>query len=707
MVTVLTPMPSCQPTRSSTTCARVEFPSLQLQCLYLLVGRLEEYSSQALSLLPVALRRKLLLHLPVVDIYQREKDEVFMSGINSDDIWRALLQDRISFANPENLRKSLEFHLSAKDVYMSEVSLNLLTHEKYLCRYTFPLLEQRDHKCLLIAYMLFGTQLECDANHAMLSLSSLNKNNSLGMTWLTTQRYYSKQKISSSPLSMVKTFLDIFKWYPKRLYLTDTNLIDHVFRFGNARILQSFLSQVETVCVDIDDYSDYKFAASLRPIWLAMASTQPMSLTSIILSACVTNLGDLMSNLMKIFFTEGPSEVDFDSEEINPFFKFSGFKRIELLGNDGGTRPHEHGYTGNLATPVYNFIPFLAFQHRLETLVVQGFQNIVKVRDEERYGISESTYKGFDAFYNYLPYVISMHSFKSLHVESCKVPSNTIKSMISTFLSCPTTHCQSLRFIHCDIVTDSSETYAHAFPLIKPTRAPCVCGEFKSLSIRVNNPLLPIQWLFEYPSLQLKRLELTYEHHGSLDVQSQIISFQIGSIKELCCKFHNISKFSEIEAQAVYTLLQLTSLSEVEFLKCHNIITIGLLSIMTKLFSPLKLASLKQLKIKEFNMNRDDTFGKAKVQSFFDALFSIPKDQLAEFTLELEDIGHHDDHFLQKQIVSSWNANSRGQKIKRLTYLISNRCASHEINKCIETPIYEPLPTIAINVTIDVMQQII
>ena len=696
MVTVLTPVSSSQPTYSK-TCARVEFPSLQLQCLYLLAGRLEEFSSQALSLLPVALRRKLLFHLPVVDIYERETDKIFMNGINPDDIWSTLLQERISFSNPDYLRRSLEFHHSAKDVYMSEVSLNLLTHEKCLCRYTNPLLSPRENKCLLIAYMLFGTPLECDAT---VTFSLLNKNSSLGMMWLTTQRHYSQQKVSRSPLVMLKTFLDTFKWYPKKLYLVDANLIDDIFQFGNARVLQTFLSRVETVHVEIDDYADYKFAASLRPLWLAMTSTQPMSLTTISLSACVTNLGDLMSKLTKIFFTEGPFEVDYD--EINPFFKFSGFKRIELLGNDGGTRPHQHGYTGNLATHVYNFIPFLAFQHRLEALVVREFQNIVKVKDEERYGKSESTYGGFDAFYNYLPHLISMQSFKQLTIESCKVPCNTIITIISTFLSSPTSHCQSLQIIHCDIVTDSNETYSHAHPLIKPTGAPCVCGEFKSLSIRVNNPLLPIQWVFGYPNLHLKRLELTYEHHGPVDVQSQITSFQIGSIKELCCKFENVSKFSENEARAVYILLQLNSLSEVEVLKCHNTITIGLLSIMTKLFSPLKLIFLKRIKIKDFDVNKDDTFGKEKVQSFFNALFSIPKDQLAEFTLELENNGHDDAHCLHKQIVSSWNANSRGQKLKRLICHISHsRCSSHE---CIGTQlIYESMSTIAINAIIDVL----
>ena len=43
-------------------------PSLQLQCLYSVAGRLEEYSS-------TSLRRQLLLCLPIVDICTLERDD--------------------------------------------------------------------------------------------------------------------------------------------------------------------------------------------------------------------------------------------------------------------------------------------------------------------------------------------------------------------------------------------------------------------------------------------------------------------------------------------------------------------------------------------------------------------------------------------------------------------------------------------------------
>ena len=111
--------------------------SLELQCLYSLVGRWEEYSSLALSLLPVSLRRKLLLHLPVADLCRLEKDQVFMNDIDSDSIWLGLLNKRI-LLGPRIHQKSLKMHPSAKDVYFTEIVVNLITSKRCSIRYKFP-----------------------------------------------------------------------------------------------------------------------------------------------------------------------------------------------------------------------------------------------------------------------------------------------------------------------------------------------------------------------------------------------------------------------------------------------------------------------------------------------------------------------------------------------------------------------------------------
>ena len=69
------------------------------------------------------------------------------------------------------------------------------------------------------------------------------------------------------------------------------------------------------------------------------------------LSACVTNLGPIVSAIIYALFFNAKDRrrsdvaVDFESEEeceYGPIYKCSGLKTIEVLGNDGGTHPHEH-----------------------------------------------------------------------------------------------------------------------------------------------------------------------------------------------------------------------------------------------------------------------------------------------------------------------------------------------------------------------------
>ena len=79
-----------------TSNSEMEVPSLQLQTLYSLAGRLEEYSTDTLSLLPISLRRQLLLCLPIIDICQLEREPAFMNGIDSaEEVWPEIEIDTI------------------------------------------------------------------------------------------------------------------------------------------------------------------------------------------------------------------------------------------------------------------------------------------------------------------------------------------------------------------------------------------------------------------------------------------------------------------------------------------------------------------------------------------------------------------------------------------------------------------------------------
>ena len=80
-------------------------------------------------------------------------------------------------------------------------------------------------------------------------------------------------------------------------------------------------------------------------------------------------------------------------------------------------------------------------------------------------------------------------------MEASKVPCNSMESIITAFLSCPTSHNQWLEFVGRDIIEKSFRTVSSEFQgseefgLYQVAEKRCVSGENKSLSVPVGAPL--------------------------------------------------------------------------------------------------------------------------------------------------------------------------------------------------------------------------
>ena len=304
------------------------------------------------------------------------------------------------------------------------------------------------------------------------------------------------------------------------------------------------------------------------------------------------------------------------------------------------------------------FILFLEFQKGLESLIVEGLENIVRVSDPDdpRYGDYVS---GFEGFYNYLPHFISKPSFKLLRVTRCTIPANSVESMISTFLSNPTTHDQSLEFLECDITDRCDKTYSKEFPLLIQTNTPCVCGEHKSLSISLgHSPAFSERWLFEYSDLKLNRLNLHYRSFGPSSQQA-LDAFPESNIDFLSCKFNHIGHDEDKrQGPRISSLTRLSNLSEIELIRINNDELVQ--SMLANAFRhPLHLISLKRLRLECLNRKIGE------LQHFFDALFSMPKEQLADFSLEVVEV-----NVSPEEIYKLWKANSKNQKLRKFVYII-------------------------------------
>ena len=667
--------------------------SLQSQCLYFLAGSLEEYSTEILSLLPVARRRQLLLHLPVMDVCRLERDATFMRGVDVESLWGEVLQNKFSYRTDNDLRQSLKKHTTAKATFLSEVSrILLVVGQRYSGRYTSPIIIDGGSKEDVIAFLLYGIRLVNDT----VSLHSLSKSTSLGFTWGTPQRY-AKERAGVDTLAIVKTFLDTFEWYPTSFDLTEYDILDDAFEFGN-RIFQSFVSHVEAVHVENNDYTDYIYAECLKPLWHAVASSKHKSFTSVSFSACVTVLGNFISTMVDVLYTEAddytsgaePEEEDVESDsefDYSRFYKYTGLKKMKICGNDGGWCPHERGHIGYFSMIIEDLVTFICKQDGLEELIIEGFHNIVEPEDEERYYETDSSYEGFDGFFNYLPHFIAKPSFKFLSVISCHVPCNTVESMVNSFLSSPTTHAQSLDLGRCLIVDKSLDTLPN-HELIKSVPLQCVSGEYKSLSLPVFSPLCPPQWIFGYQNLRLERLELncmydTGYQNLSVEAVSELSICFHNSMDTFCFNFHGIGhNMTEKHVHIIQKIAQLPSLAELGFVNCYckSGEEYGLLPILQQVFSqPLQLVSLRQLGLRAFsglNIITAPKLGSAppeysEFQSFFNILFSMPKEQLSEFTLDLSENRFYFYH--EQDIVKAWKANARGQKLKKISYISRGR----------------------------------
>ena len=173
-----------------------------------------------------------------------------------------------------------------------------------------------------------------------------------------------------------------------------------------------------------------------------------------------------------------------------------------------------------------------------------------------------------------------------------------------------------------------------------------------------NSSCVPLQWLFQYPVLRLNRLELFFE--GSFYIQLLNLQTFSGSlsacphdiIETLCITFSSIGHgITSEDVPALLKILQLCSIAELGFSRCACYSDEdGLLSILRDVFSRGHLSSLQRFLLSnpiifhrgqhydsQISLELTDSIP-PQLSHFwllFDALFSMRKEQLAEFTLDL------------------------------------------------------------------------
>ena len=647
-------------------------PSLQSLCLYHLVDHLELFSPQMLSFLPVRFRERLLCLLPVVDVCRLERDPEFSKGLDLDHVWGELLNDRMFNISHYCTRNTgvLKEMPTNKEAYFTEVSRCLIFKSFYCLR----MVEndcgdaQDQAKGEVVCFLLYGLRLGSKvAYHPFVPL------NLLGHLCVVPKRYSSEiTKYSQANLfQMICSFMEQLTWRPQVVDMMTGvygDYIDSALDDGTNRTYREFLSAVEEVRVDIDRSYDAKVVELCK----AAAYSEYKNFRHLTLVGCVTALAPLLSDLVYTFWDgASDSKSEASSESYEEFHKYTNLREICIEGNDGGTHPHERGETVRLSGEMEGLTEFLYQQEHLEVLVIKEFLDIVPSSDEERRELqfTDSCYDNFGELFSYLPRIIERPSFCSLVVNTCAIPCDAIESMVKTFLNSPTMHEQSLDLGQNDITQEDQNAVS---PKIQKTDESvytlnCVNGELKCLSVPVSSTRCPPQWLLDAPNLQLKRLELNckLERGGDFKEMYKTVSgYSVPSAQTFCVNFNNIPDDSDIRG---IDAVSLPSVHELGFISClvrEN----GLLAALARGLSiSSHLISLRKLQLSRLY---DDQFGElrfsSEFHSLYEAIFSMPKQRLAEFTLDLSrncfGSNHHD------KIIDIWKDKSGGQKLERLIY---------------------------------------
>ena len=99
--------------------------SLWWQVLLYIVGRVEDFSPEALSLLPTYLRRWLFLHLPVADVCLLEGTSM-SNGLDMEQIWEELYKARLVVVKQNNIGRLTKF--SWKEQYCYDLWMCMFDH---------------------------------------------------------------------------------------------------------------------------------------------------------------------------------------------------------------------------------------------------------------------------------------------------------------------------------------------------------------------------------------------------------------------------------------------------------------------------------------------------------------------------------------------------------------------------------------------------
>lgn len=308
--------------------------SLKHQVILYVVGHIDEFSIESLSLLPVAVKREILLTGPVVDV-QRLESTAFMDSMDLNDVWKGVYELRI----PKNMQTALTELLKRPEI--EHAALDLSWKEKFiLCCfdaatsskfyrhgsnkvvYLFELIlftvsksDFPSFKCLPQTFKsLFNLRSIKLSNTSLPPFISRPCNDTLYTSMLTPMPTPPAQSQAQTPIppQIVENFVNIieamkllqnfFNFRPRILLLHNVTILDvtqnvlwptaHISGFTSANAIKAiteFLQDVQIVCMRSRGWNPAKNLSILRTIFQVLVSNRNKMLSGIVLD--ILNIG--------------------------------------------------------------------------------------------------------------------------------------------------------------------------------------------------------------------------------------------------------------------------------------------------------------------------------------------------------------------------------------------------------------------------------
>ena len=248
--------------------------SLQDQCFVQLISNLESFNCESLALLPLRLRRKLLVNLPAVDICKLESTPVTMGLNMSSNVWEPVCTQRCSASLIQTVKKiqspSSSRSCDWKEIFFLSCTTSILNNSTDL-KTSASESRRYAEKCLFSIPNCLGVKKWCGFKHPFIQAGKDGSCIPRRYYWITTEN------CCRADIQLMQILMDECAFFPHCLYV-DCDLFCNAelwHRRSSAimPLLQKFLSCVEAIEIISEDDEDQLVATFFFDTILSEVST--------------------------------------------------------------------------------------------------------------------------------------------------------------------------------------------------------------------------------------------------------------------------------------------------------------------------------------------------------------------------------------------------------------------------------------------------